>query len=72
MSNANRSKPMVVISTPNLKGGGKCRVIGGVPKGKSGIVRDNHPSKSGYVTLAVVQRNGGRFRTLAKNVVMEG
>ena len=61
---------MAAKSTPNLKDGAKCNVIGGVHKGKSGIVRDINTSKTGYVTITVVQPNGVRFKTLAKNVVI--
>lgn len=51
-----------------VKDGAQCKVIGGVHKGKSGIVRDIHTSKSGNVTITVVQSNGERFKTLARNV----
>ena len=57
-------------STPNLKDGAKCNVIGGTHKGKAGVVRDINTSKTGYVTITVVQSNGDRFKTLAKNVVI--
>lgn len=53
-----------------VKDGEKCIVIGGTHKGKSGIVRDIHTSKGGNVTITVVQDNGVRFKTLAKNVQM--
>ena len=61
---------MTAKSTPKLKDGAKCNVIGGVHKGKSGIVRDIKTSKTGHVTITVVQSNGDRFKTLAKNVVV--
>jgi len=61
---------MPAKSTSNLKDGAKCKVIGGVHEGKSGIVRDINTSKTGYVTITVVQSNGDRFKTLAKNVVI--
>ncbi len=51
-----------------LKDGAKCKVIGGVHAGKSGIVRDINTSKTGHVTITVVQPDGERFKTLAKNV----
>ena len=51
-----------------VKDGDQCKVIGGTHKGKSGIVRDIHTSKTGAVTITVVQANGERFKTLAKNV----
>jgi len=49
--------------------GAKCKVIGGTHVGKSGIVRDITTSKTGHVTITVLQANGQRFKTLAKNVV---
>lgn len=54
-----------------LKDGAKCNVVGGTHQGKSGIVRDINTSKTGQVTITVVQSNGERFKTLAKNVVVE-
>ena len=53
-----------------IKDGDFCQVFGGVHKGKSGTARDLKTSKSGQVTLTVVQGNGERFKTLARNVVM--
>ncbi len=55
-------------TTRNLKEGERCTVIGGTHAGKSGIVRDIHTSKTGHVTITVVQANGVRFKTLGKNV----
>ena len=60
-----KSKP-----SGELKDGAKCQVVGGTHAGKSGIVRDINTSKTGHVTITVVQSNGGRFKTLAKNVVV--
>ncbi len=51
-----------------IKDGDKCEVISGSHKGKSGIVRDINTSKTGVITITVVQKNGERFKTLAKNV----
>jgi ribosomal protein S4E len=53
-----------------LKDGAKCKVIGGAHAGKSGRVRDIETGKTGYVSITVVQSNGERFKTLAKNVVI--
>jgi ribosomal protein S4E len=53
-----------------LKDGCYCDVVGGTHAGKSGIVRDIKRSKTGHVTITVVQKNGVRFKTLAKNVVV--
>jgi len=51
-----------------IKDGATCKVIGGTHKGKSGIIRDINTSKTGHVTITVVQASGVRFKTLAKNV----
>ncbi len=56
---------------PNApKDGDHCSVIGGTHKGKSGTVRDINTSKTGHVTITVVQADGERFKTLAKHVVV--
>ena len=54
-----------------LKDGSNCKVVGGTHAGKSGIVRDVKTSKTGHVTITVVQATGERFKTLARNVVTE-
>ncbi len=51
-----------------VKNGKKCTVIAGVHEGKSGTVADIHTSKTGAITITVVQSDGERFKTLAKNV----
>ena len=51
-----------------LKDGAKCKVIAGTHEGKSGIVRDIKTSKTGHITITVVQSNGVKFKTLGKNV----
>lgn len=53
------------------KDGDQCLVVGGTHKGKSGTVRDVKTSKTGHVTITVVQADGERFKTLAKNVVVQ-
>lgn len=53
---------------PSVKDGDRCIVIDGTHKGKTGIVRDMNTSKTGHVTITVVQSNGDRFKTLARNV----
>lgn len=55
-----------------VRDGDKCRVVGGTHKGKSGTVRDVNTSKTGQITITVVQENGVRFKTLARNVVTTG
>lgn len=54
-----------------LKDGDFCEVIGGTHAGKSGTARDIKISKSGNTTVTIVQSNGERFKTLAKNVVVK-
>jgi ribosomal protein S4E len=52
----------------NLKDGDFCKVIGGTHKGKSGFVQDINTSKTGQITITVLQKSGLRFKTLGKNV----
>ena len=54
-----------------LKNGDQCTVTGGTHAGKSGTVNDMHISKTGHVTITVEQKNGVRFKTLAKNVTVQ-
>ena len=51
-----------------LKDGDQCKVTGGTHAGKSGTVRDINTSKTGHITITVVQKNGDRFKTLGRNV----
>jgi ribosomal protein S4E len=51
-----------------LKDGARCKVIAGTHVGKSGVVKDIQTSKTGHITITVLQANGERFKTLAKNV----
>ncbi|MCC6842833.1 MAG: hypothetical protein IT264_07105 [Saprospiraceae bacterium] len=44
--------------------------MGGTHKGKSGIIQDLRTSKTGHITLTVLQKDGTRFKTLGKNVVL--
>ncbi|MBK9195363.1 MAG: RNA-binding protein [Flavobacteriales bacterium] len=55
---------------PQLKDGEHCLVVAGTHKGKSGIARDLKISKTGHLTITVVQANGVRFKTLGRNVVI--
>ena len=52
----------------SVRDGDACAVIAGTHKGKTGTVRDVAWSKTGHVTITVVQANGDRFKTLARNV----
>ena len=54
-----------------LRDGSRCVVVGGTHAGKSGTARDIKTSKTGHVTITVVQANGERFKTLARNVVVQ-
>lgn len=56
------------VSSPKIRDGDFCKVVKGTHAGKSGVARDIHTSTSGNVTLTVVQANGVRFKTLARNV----
>ena len=53
-----------------LTDGAPCKVTGGTHAGKSGAVRDIKTSATDDVTITVVQANGERFKTLAKNVIV--
>ena len=55
-------------SSSKLRNGQRCQVVGGTHAGKSGVVKDVNVSKTGHTTITVVQANGDRFKTLAKNV----
>ena len=58
MVNGERMK----INTPTtLKDGDYCTVIGGTHVGKYGVVRDINTSKTGHLTITVLQANGERF-----------
>ena len=59
----------MTIDNGNVYDGMPCKVITGTHKGKTGIVQDINTSKTGYVTITVLQANGDRFKTLARNVV---
>jgi ribosomal protein S4E len=62
---------MEIKEDEKLNDGDKCMVIAGTHVGKSGIVRDIHTSKTGHITITVEQKNGVRFKTLGKNVVVQ-
>jgi ribosomal protein S4E len=60
---------MATNNTTSLRNGDQCKVVGGTHASKSGTVADMNTSKTGHVTITVVQADGERFKTLAKNVV---
>jgi len=57
-------------ATKKLKDGDQCEVIAGTHAGKACTVRDINISKTGHITITVEQKNGVRFKTLGKNVVV--
>lgn len=61
----------MIDKSDELKNGDSCTVVGGTHKGKSGIVQDLNTSKTGHITITVLQQNGERFKTLGKNVVVQ-
>jgi ribosomal protein S4E len=60
---------METNSPSTIKDGMECKVTAGTHAGKSGTVSDMNTSKTGHVTITVTQKNGERFKTLAKNLV---
>jgi ribosomal protein S4E len=64
----NKSKQSM---SPAVKDGDFCEVIGGTHAGKAGIAKDIKISKTGTMTITILQSNGERFKTLAKNVVVK-
>lgn len=63
--------PDAIDPSSHVTNGDHCRVVAGTHKGKSGTVEDCHSSKTGHVTITVRQADGARFKTLARNVVVE-
>ena len=62
--------PQDETTSPTVQNGDACMVTGGVHAGKSGVVEARNVSKTGHVTLTVRQADGGRFKTLARHVVI--
>ena len=60
-----------MTDTPQVTDGARCKVVAGTHAGKSGTVRDIKTSKTGHVTVTVVQADGERFKVLAKNVIVQ-
>ena len=60
---------MKTATAKTVRDGDRCHVVAGTHKGKAGVVRDMNTSKTGAVTITVVQDDGVRFKTLSKNVV---
>ena len=62
---------MAASESDGIIDGAQCKVIGGIHAGKSGTVRDIKTSKTGHVTITVIQADGERFKTLARNVYVD-
>ncbi|MFL6659635.1 MAG: hypothetical protein ACJ8GW_16265 [Massilia sp.] len=58
-------------TSPAVKDGDQCDVVGGTHAGKSDTATDLNVSKTGHLTITIVQANGERFKTLAKNVIVK-
>ena len=69
-----RSATMFLVknNSPQIKDGDQCKVIARTHVGKSDMVKDIKTSKTGAFTITVLQSNGERFKTLAKNVEIMG
>ena len=61
---------MIEKPAVNIVDGAQCKVIGGVHMGKFGTIRDIKTGKTGHISITVVQTDGERFKTLARNVVV--
>ena len=62
---------METKTSQKLNDGDQCTVVAGTHIGKSGTVRDINTSKTGHITITVEQKNGVRFNTLGKNVIIK-
>ena len=62
---------MTTNESKKSEDGDQCEVVRGTHTGKSGTVRDINTSKTGHITITVEQKNGVRFKTLGKNVVVQ-
>jgi ribosomal protein S4E len=67
---APKKSSSATVAGPGVQDGARCTVVAGTHKGKSGVVRDMKQSKTGAVTITVVQADGERFKTLAKSVLV--
>lgn len=59
------------MASKKMKDGARCKVIAGTHVGKTGVVKDIKTSKTGHVTVTVLQADGERFKTLAKNLELK-
>jgi len=54
----------------DLVDGAQCKVVSGVHAGKSGMITDIKTGKTGHISITVVQADGERLKTLARNVLV--
>jgi ribosomal protein S4E len=57
-----------MLDGTELDNGDACVVVAGTHEGARGTVQDKRVSATGAITVTVVQANGERFKTLAKNL----
>lgn len=62
---------MTTVEQPKISDGDQCSVVRGTHSGKSGTVRDVNTSKTGHLTVTVVQKGGDRFKTLGRNILVK-
>ena len=62
--NASKGHP----GPPHLADGDECEVLAGKHRGKVGTASAIKASPAGEITITVTQRDGTRFKTLARSV----
>lgn len=55
------------MAQANLNEGVFYKVVAGTHQGRSGFVHDIKTSKTGHITITVLQKNGVRLKTPGKN-----
>ena len=51
-----------------IENGATCEVMKGTHQGKTGAIADINWSKTGHITVTVIQSTGIKFKTLARNL----
>lgn len=69
MKKVQSETPARLSATARVRDGDTCAVVSGPHKGEGGTVRDIKISKTGELTITVVQPDGVSFKTLAKKVI---
>jgi ribosomal protein S4E len=54
-----------------VRDGDHILVVGGTHAGRSGTVEDRNTSRTGHVTITVREKDGKRFKTLARGTVVQ-